>query len=786
MNPEYTLFDSVTPINTTNNTAYYKVCLPIPPNVDSDGIWGAHVLAASPMKSSFPVFELQVVIIFIVTQLCHFLFKRLGLPFFLSQMMAGLILGPSIPLGPLDKFKMMLFPYGSQDTLATLTSVGFSIFIFLYAVQMDFTIIIRTGRKAWLIAFMGMVVPLAVCCATAAIFSHKLKEVFGDEFGDLHPVYATQITNSFAVIASLLTDLKILNSGLGRLAMSSALVSDMMSITIRSITQSIEENLHHKKEAFLVLGFLFVFSILIPLIFRPLMFWVIKNTPEGRPVREIYVYALIVLMFGLGVVSREIGQSFVLGPIILGLAVPEGPPLGSALVEKLELFGTWFLFPIFITTSMMKVDLTLKFSFSSVSVVIAFLHLAHVVKLLACMVTAICCKMPIRDAFIIALILNFKGVVEVVLFTVLYDQKYIHSQTYAIMMLSIMILASFLQTAIRYLYDPSRKYTCYQNRNVMNLKHSMELRILACTHKPHDITPTIEVLKLCHPMEESPITVHALDLIELVGRSSPIFITHGIQKQVASSTYQSYSEEVILAFDLFKHENPGAISAHTYTAISPTNLMHEDICHLAMDKHASIIILPFHRRWSIDGQIEYEDKKVRTLNCIVLERAPCSVGILVSHASHPVSKLAVIFLTGKDDREALCLAKRAARDPLVHLTVYHLVSEYETRATNELMLDNAVLEDVKLAEHSTALNVTYTQIEVKDGPQTASILHAMEGKHDFFMVGRRHDTDIPQISGLVDWNDFPEMGVIGDFLASPDFDSKASVLVVQQQEAACK
>lgn len=363
----------------------------------------------------------------------------------------------------------------------------------------------------------------------------------------------------------------------------------------------------------------------------------------------------------------------------------------------------------------------------------------------------------------------------------------IHPQTFVLMILGIMIQISTVHLGVKYLYDPSRKYAGYQKRNIFSLKPNSGLRALVCIHKQHHTTHITNALDLFCPTPQDPLIVDALHLIELVGRSSPIFISHKLQKVVDASE-NSYSENVIIAFDLYEHDKQGATSVNTYTALSPLNLMHEDVCTLALDKLASIIILPFHRKWSTDGTIENEDKNIRSLNCMVLERAPCSVGILVSRVVHQRDsplRLAMIFLGGQDDREALCLANRAARDSSIHLFVYHLVtndSKFNVGMPDmDTVLDRAVLKDSMKANFDKK-NVNYKEIVVEDGLQTASIIREMADENDFFIVGRRHGIKSPQTSGLEDWREFSELGLIGDYLASTDLNSRSSVLVVQQQQ----
>ncbi|KHN24021.1 Cation/H(+) antiporter 3, partial [Glycine soja] len=721
-------------------------------------------------------FELQVLLIFAITQICRLLLNPLGLPIFISQMLAGLILQACFALDPFASYMRLLFPYGTHDTITTISSIGFVLFIFINGVQMDFGLITRMGKRAWTIAISGLLVPIFCAISILSLFP------FGHSgnYDDLVVALVSHTVISFAVISSFLNELQIQNSELGKLALSSALISDVLCTIVTSTGTAVmvTEDSNVKEVTRNILS-LICMGILIPLVCRPAMLWIIKHTPEGRAVKDGYVYVIIVLLFILGWLSVKINQEFVLGAFILGLSVPEGPPLGSALVKKLNFFGTTFLLPIFVSISVLKADFSATHSSTSVMTMTFVVIFTHLVKIIACLVPSLYCNMPWRDALSLALILNTKGVVEIGLFCFLYDTKVIDGLGFGVMILSIMVVACIVQWSVKFLYDPSRKFAGYQKRNMMNLKPWSELRMLVCIHKPSHISSMIDVLDLCCPTTESPIIVEVLHLIELVGRALPIFIPHRLRRQASGLQHKSYSDDVILTFDIYEHDNPHAVSAYPCTAIAPPNLMHEDVCNLAFDKVASIIILPFHQRWSSDGEVQFDDKNIRTLNNRVLEISPCSVGILVTRASHQIrgstTRLALIYLGGHDDEEALCIARRAIRNPEVNLVVYHLVFKEDDEWGQEV---DDELEDVK---HAHEHNIRYQQIIAKEGAQTAAFLSDIVKEHDFFLVGRRHGIESPQTDGLTDWSEFPELGVIGDFLASPDLESRASILVVQQQ-----
>ncbi|CAI0542745.1 unnamed protein product [Linum tenue] len=133
---------------------------------------------------------------------------------------------------------------------------------------------------------------------------------------------------------------------------------------------------------------------------------------------------------------------------------------------------------------------------------------------------------------------------------------------------------------------------------------------------------------------------------------------------------------------------------------------------------------------------------------------------------------------GGDDHEALCFAMRAAREPSLRLTILHLVPSDDD---DDDMSDEVVLKEAMKGISGLA-NVRYEEHAVEDGPQTALLVREIANEHDLFVVGRRHGLDSKQTMGLTEWSEFPELGVVGDLLASPDLETKTSVLVVQQQK----
>lgn len=366
----------------------------------------------------------------------------------------------------------------------------------------------------------------------------------------------------------------------------------------------------------------------------------------------------------------------------------------------------------------------------------------------------------------------------------------IDDDTYPLLTIWIGILALVSTLSGKHLYDYSVRYTGYQERNILHTPYNSELRVLACVHRPDDALASINLLQASSPCREAPIAAYALYLTELVGRTAPLLINHKLGQK--SSTGSSKSQLVVDVFQHFENQYIGLVTVQVFTSMSLTKFMHYDVCSLAFDKLVAVIILPYHRKWNQMGKVIFDSSVHRLMNKEVLDLAPCSVGILVDRRKirpetnvepgHSQYEVVVIFLGGDDDREALAYAKRMARSQVVHLRVVRLIDANESKENLwDSVLDNESLREIKAAS-SSQHNVDYREHIVKDGPETVAVINAVEEDAlDLIIVGRRHKDDMPMLLGLSEWCDVPELGAIGDVLASTDVKRPVSVLVVQRQ-----
>lgn len=333
-----------------------------------------------------------------------------------------MLLGHTV-LGKLDTVNELLFSQRSGIEIIDTTGLfGFVIFLFLMGVKMDLRVAFRSTKRAAVIGFISILAPITVGLIIFAAFKkpEQSKEV------NLERLLGTTIESltSFSVIACLLSELNILNSELGRLALSASAIADVGTLILVFVFSSMAKWANAPSVAAVNTAASIAFVVILFFVFRPMMFWVINTTPEGKPIKEVYIVLIVMVAIGCSIFSHFFGDSPLIGAFVFGLAVPDGPPLGSALVDKLECFVNGVFLAVFTTTSTMRVDVKSMmenrstFLFSIIFVCVTFLA-----KVISCFIATFWSLMPLKDSLAFALIMSSKGIVELSYFCSFIDNK---------------------------------------------------------------------------------------------------------------------------------------------------------------------------------------------------------------------------------------------------------------------------------------------------------------------------------------------------------------------------
>ncbi|RCV36273.1 hypothetical protein SETIT_7G305400v2 [Setaria italica] len=773
-----------------------------PSKITMNGIWTGD----SPMDFSLPLLLFQIILITSTTRAVALLLSPLRLPRYIAEILAGFLLGPSV-LGRLPHFSDIAFPVRSLFILESMSLLGLIYYTFTIGVEIELHTVLRAGLRSFWFAAASALPPFLVGAAAGyvAVSTDDSRRTGAQFINSLSfPVFlgATFCSTAFSVLARNIAQLKLAGTDVGQLSISASLINDTFAWAGLTVATALAHVRYGMVPCLwtLVSGFLIVGTSY--LVVRPMLLRLTRRVAEGEVVTELQECSVLVGVMVAALVADAGGTHAIFGAFVFGLAVPNGP-VGVAIVEKVEDFVVGTLLPLFFAMSGLRTDTAKITSTPAAVLLMAAALAAAILKVVSAVSVAGVFGMPLHDGISIGLLLNTKGVIELVILNIGKNKKIMSDQSFTVLVFMSALITALVTPLLAMVVKPARRLVFYKRRTIAWPQPDAEFHVLACVHMPRDVPALLTLLDVASPSERSPVAVQALHLIEFAGRSSALLL---INASAPSSSFEHSAHgrsQVELQFKHISHafmayeENAAGVTARTVAAVSPYVSMHDDVTSAAEDRHAALIVLPFHKHRSVDGGLEVFNPAIQPLNQSIQRFSPCTVGVLVDRGLGGVAgagcttRVAALFFGGRDDREVVALATRMVHNPAIDLTVLRFVQKGGSFAGSEFdALKERKADDACLREFLDRANgmsagggggagVEYRERGVFNASEMVAQVREVEalGK-DLFVVGKT--PGLPGLTaGMAEWSECPELGPIGDLLASRDFQTMASVLVLQ-------
>jgi len=183
-----------------------------------------------------------------------------------------------------------------------------------------------------------------------------------------------------------------------------------------------------------------------------------KRTPTGALLSEGSFVVVVIAALLSALVTDAIGFKYMIGPMMLGLALPGGMPIGATMTERLDSFFIALFLPVYMALSGYRTDLA-EFTRSEASekwcALELFVALCVSGKLVGCVAAGLFFTMPFRDAIALALMLNIRGIVEVAAINNWGDTMEATAEHYSTLTMSMVLITAVSTSLIKLLYDPS-------------------------------------------------------------------------------------------------------------------------------------------------------------------------------------------------------------------------------------------------------------------------------------------------------------------------------------------
>lgn len=641
----------------------------------------------------------MIIVISLARFLGYFL-RKIHQPRVIAEVIGGILLGPSA-FGRIPGFTNVIFPKESIAFLKLVAELGLILFLFLVGLELDPSMLVRNAKQSAFISIAGMAIPFVLGVAVSSVLYNSLMPEnthvpFASFF--LFLGIAMSIT-AFPVLARILTEKKLLTTLVGMTTISAAAVDDFASWCFLGLVISIinaTNGINALYTFLIVVGY----ALILILGIRRGLLYMIRWSSSSESLSELMVFATFILVFVSSFITEVIGVHAIFGAFLVGVIIPHGDGFAMKLTEKIEDVVTIIFLPLYFASSGLKTNVSLIDNGVMAGMLFLVIFVACAGKIVGCLFASKLSGLNWRESFTVGVLMNTKGLVELIVLNLGLDAGVINDKIFVIMVLMALVTTFMTSPIVSWIYPLH-----LMNKERENFSSGMELsRISSAPGAINDKSPESETtiaedlraLICLEAMDSVPTLMHlvqilqnyrrfypnrtlkitALRLMELSERASTVM-------KVAESSSTLRFDPVINVFKTFCNLN--TIDVNPILAMANVEDFGENIVSYAEKYNVNFILLPWLFPESMGLEQSFDlatgrKKQYRDMVSYVLNNSNVSAGVLVDHgftastefteqtytpnAENSISsKCPTIFmpyLGGEDDREALMLLLRLA------------------------------------------------------------------------------------------------------------------------------
>jgi K+:H+ antiporter len=421
----------------------------------------------TPNRRAFPVLVktmpdikilvVQICVILIASFSIGWLLSKFHQPQVVGEMVAGILLGPSLLGWLAPNFSAAIFPPQSLSLLYGLSQIGLMLFMFMVGLELDTKQLRRLGHTAVAISHTSIIVPFLLGALLAFYLYPRMAEEGVPFTGFLLFMGAAMSVTAFPVLARILTERNMLGTRLGTLTITCAAVDDVTAWCIlAAIIAIVRAKLNHLTP-WEMLGGLAIYLCTMIFVVRPLVKSLVGRRADAE-VSDKVLAVLFLCMLASSWATEWLGIHALFGAFFAGAMMPKS--CAEDVRKKLRPLVVVLLIPLFFAFTGLRTSIGL---ISGSSVMLFYCALIFIVavagKFGGSMIAARVMGTPWREASAIGILMNTRGLVELVILNIGLEIGVLTRPLFSMMV--VMAVGTTLMTTplLSWVYDGEKEQT---------------------------------------------------------------------------------------------------------------------------------------------------------------------------------------------------------------------------------------------------------------------------------------------------------------------------------------
>ncbi|MBX3023631.1 cation:proton antiporter [bacterium] len=411
-------------------------------------------MPAAEIDHLLAVLLLQIAVIIAVARVLGLAFRALRQPQVIGEVVAGILLGPSLFGWLAPAPAAALFPASAMPFLKLLSEVGIILFMFLIGLELDPALLRQRGRVAAVISLTGIALPFALGAwvAVALYPAHAGPSATAAGFSLF--LGAAMAITAFPVLARILMERGLLRTRLGALALTCAAVDDVAGWTLLSLVAAVGAARGGIGVAG-VLAQVALYAAAMLGVVRPLLARLAARA-VGRVTPNVLAAMLVLLMLS-ALATQSIGIHALFGAFLFGVVVPKRDGFARALGATVEDFATVFLLPLYFAYTGLRTQIGLLDGPGEWALVALLIAVAVAGKLGGTLIASRLVGLGWRDAAGLGVLVNTRGLMELIILNLGLDLGLIGPEVFAMMVLMAIATTMMAAPVLAWLYPPASR-----------------------------------------------------------------------------------------------------------------------------------------------------------------------------------------------------------------------------------------------------------------------------------------------------------------------------------------
>jgi len=377
--------------------------------------------------------------IIITGQVLAKLFAHISQPPVIGEVLAGILLGPSL-LGP--QLSGLVLPLSVAPFLGVIAQLGVVLYMFIVGIELNSALLAQRANATVITSHASILAPFLLGAVLSLPLYPRLasSNVTFTSFA-LFMGVAMSIT-AFPVLARILSDYHMTRTRLGVMALGCAAVGDVTAWCLLAVSIGVAEA-KITQGLFVVVGAL-VFIAFMLLLGRPILIWLMRRW-EGEPQSQTFLALIFVALLLATISAESIGIHAIFGAFLLGAIIPHESAAARIIRPRLESVVTILLLPAFFALTGMRTRIDLLSEPVNWLICGLIVLVATLGKFGGTFVAARLTGSSSHDSAVLGTLMNTRGLMELIVLNVGLDLRIISPTLFAMMVL--MALATTILTS---------------------------------------------------------------------------------------------------------------------------------------------------------------------------------------------------------------------------------------------------------------------------------------------------------------------------------------------------